>query len=209
MTTTGTEQTRLYTVGHSNHSFEDFVSLLERHRVNAVADVRSAPYSRRCPQFNREVLADALKEQGMAYVFLGKELGARSKDPGCYKDGRVSYQALSRTPLFQSGIERVRAGSCRWTIALMCAEKDHLNCHRTILVARELAQFGMDIRHILANGELETHCEAMQRLVEESGTHAQDMFDAAGDPVVRAHIVREQLIAYTIKDRADEAQQVQ
>ena len=209
MMATDAEKGGVYTIGHSSHSFEDFVSLLQRYGVNAVADVRSVPYSRRHPQFNREVLMDTLKGHDIAYVFLGKELGARSDDAECYENGRVNYRLLAGTPLFQSGIERVRDGSRRRTIALMCAEKDPLNCHRTILVARELARLGLDIKHILADGELESHCEAMKRLVEESGSHEQDMFDPTEDPVEQAYKAREQRIAYTDKDRADAAQQVQ
>lgn len=193
------EDKAIYTIGHSAHSFEGFVSLLQRHGINAVADVRSVPYSRRHPQFNREVLLDTLDKHDIAYVFLGKELGARSDDAGCYENGRVNYRLLAGTPLFQSGIERVRDGSRCWTIALMCAEKDPLNCHRTILVARELAKLGLDIEHILADGELESHSEAMRRLVEESGSYEQDMFDRAESPLEQAYIVREQRIAYTGK----------
>ena len=160
-------KTRIFTVGHSTHAFEDFVSLLERHVVDAIADVRSVPYSRWQPQFNREDLAAALKPRGIAYVFLGKELGARSDDPKCYENGQVQYRALAETPLFQSGIKRVQDGSRHRRIALMCAEKDPLDCHRTILVARELVASGLDVTHILEDGSLEPHDETMKRLSEQ------------------------------------------
>ena len=165
----------IYTIGHSTHQIEKFVSLLQQHGINAIADVRSVPYSRRNPQYNREALNEKLREQGIAYVYLGKELGGRSDDPGCYENGRVSYRLLAKTPLFRSGIERLRDGSTRNRVALMCAEKDPLNCHRTILVARELVEAGMDIGHILDNGHLETHDMTMKRLSKQP-----DMFDAAG-----------------------------
>jgi len=91
-TMTGTpEGNRIFTIGHSTHGFTRFVELLKRHRVTAVADVRSMPCSRRQPQFNREDLRNSLKACGIAYVFLGKELGARSDDPTCYENGRVQY----------------------------------------------------------------------------------------------------------------------
>ena len=100
MTESVKEET-IYTIGHSTHEIENWISLLKRHRIEAVADVRSVPYSRWQPQFNRESLIDSLKTHGIAYVFLGKELGARTDDPECYEDGRVKYRLLAKTKLFK------------------------------------------------------------------------------------------------------------
>ena len=91
----------VFTVGHSNHPLEHFIGLLRRHGVTAIADVRSKPYSRMNPQFNREDLSEALKAAGIVYVFLGKELGARTEDPACYESGKVRYDRLARTDLFR------------------------------------------------------------------------------------------------------------
>ena len=189
-------KTIIFTVGHSTHEFEDFVSILEMHGVDAVADVRSVPYSRWQPQFNREDLMEALKARGIAYVFLGKELGARSDDPQCYENGRVQYRSLAETSLFQSGIKRVRDGSRHRRIALMCAEKDPLDCHRTILVARELVASGVEIAHILENGSLEPHHETLKRLSEQLRLPAQDLFLTADELEDRAYAAQEQRIAY-------------
>ena len=189
-------ETIIFTVGHSTHEFEDFVSLLELHGVDAVADVRSVPYSRWQPQFNREDLTEALKSQGIAYVFLGKELGARSDDPQCYENGRVQYRSLAETPLFQSGIKRVRDGSKSRRIALMCAEKDPLDCHRAILVARELVASGVDVAHILEDGSLEPHDETMKRLSKQLRLPAQDLFLTSEELEDQAYAAQEQRIAY-------------
>ena len=189
-------ETRIFTVGHSTHALEDFVSLIEQQGVDAIADVRSVPYSRWQPQFNRENLAEALKARGIAYVFLGKELGARSDDPQCYENGQVQYRALAETPLFQSGIKRVRDGSKRRRIALMCAEKDPLDCHRTILVARELVASGVGVTHILENGSLEPHDETIKRLSEQLRLPAQDLFLTPEELENRAYAAQERRIAY-------------
>ena len=189
-------ETKIFTVGHSTHEFEDFVSLIEQHGIDAIADVRSVPYSRWQPQFNREDLTEALKTRGIAYVFLGKELGARSDDTQCYENGRVQYRSLAETPLFQSGIKRVRDGSRHRRIALMCAEKDPLDCHRTILVARELVASGVDVTHILENGSLEPHHETLKRLSEQLRLPAQDLFLTADELEDRAYAAQEQRIAY-------------
>jgi len=195
-------KTRIFTVGHSTHEFEDFVSLIEQHGVDAVADVRSVPYSRWQPQFNREDLAEALKARGIAYVFLGKELGARSDDPQCYENGRVQYRALAETPLFQSGIKRVQDGSRHRRIALMCAEKDPLDCHRTILVTRELVANGVDVAHILENGSLEPHDETMKRLSGQLRLPAQDLFLTPEELENRAYAEQERRIAYVEEEAA-------
>ena len=145
---------RVFTVGHSNHSLEEFLGLLAKHDVTAVADVRSAPFSRFCPQFNRDPLQAALKERGIRYTFLGRELGGRSDDPAHYRGGRICYELVAQTRRFQDGVERVVDDAARHRIALTCAEKEPLDCHRTLLVAWELAALGVSVAHVLAGGEL-------------------------------------------------------
>lgn len=171
----------VYTIGHSNHPVDAFLALLKQHRIDAVADVRSAPYSRRHPQYRRENLKAALHEAGVHYVFLGRELGARSEDPSCYIDGKVQYDRLANTALFRSGLERVIDGAGEYRIALMCAEKEPLDCHRTILVARELERRGLDVVHILAGGTLETHKTAVERLAKAVVKPAGDLFPERGE----------------------------
>lgn len=154
----------ILTIGHSNHPIVRFIDLLRLHGVTAVADIRSAPYSRFNPQFNKEALERVLREHGIAYVFLGKELGARSSDPNCYDGGQVRYERLAQTTQFHSGLARVTKGAKSHRIALMCAEKEPLECHRTLLVARELARQGVSVSHIHGDGHLERHHTAMSRL---------------------------------------------
>ena len=201
------QEETIYTIGHSTHNIENFVVLLKRYGINAVADVRSVPYSRWQPQFNREELKAALKSRGIAYVFLGAELGARSDDPGCYKNGRVMYRLVAKTPLFMSGIERVRDGSRRRRVILMCAEKEPLDCHRTILVARKLVEDGVDVVHVLANGEVESHSAAMKRLFERLDFPEQDLFCTVEELLDQAYAAQERRIAYVDEVRVREAQE--
>src|SRR5712692_8184219 len=121
----------ILTIGHSTLQFEEFVDLLRRHGVTAVADVRSAPYSRFNPAFNREVFQASLRESGIAYVFLGEQLGGRPKDPTCYENNRVSYGKMSQTALFRAGLDRLCQESKSHRIAIMCAEQDPVTSHRT------------------------------------------------------------------------------
>jgi uncharacterized protein (DUF488 family) len=111
---------------------------------NAVCDVRSAPYSRMNPQFNREGFAEQLRENGIAYIYLGMELGGRTEDPACYEGKRVRYARLAQKDVFQSGLQRVVEGSTKYRLCLLCAEKDPLECHRTLLVSRYLVDMGLD-----------------------------------------------------------------
>jgi uncharacterized protein (DUF488 family) len=155
----------LYTIGHSNHKIEDFISLLKLYGVTCVADVRSAPYSRYCPQFNKDTLAAALEAAGIAYMFLGRELGGRPDDQSYYEEGCVNFQRLAEREEFKRGIELLVADTSKHRIALMCAEKDPLECHRTILVSRHLKKHNIHIKHILADGNIEEHTETERRLV--------------------------------------------
>lgn len=184
------------TVGHSTHSAATFLALLQRHCVTAVADVRSAPYSRFNPQFNREVLEQFLKEHGISYAFLGRELGARSGDPSCYLNGRVQYERLSRTELFKGGVERVVRGAAEYRVALLCAEKEPLDCHRTLLVSPALEQKGVDVFHILADGTLEPHQDALNRLIRMAGLPQADLLRSHEELVAEAMAIQEAKIAY-------------
>ena len=196
----------VFTIGHSTHSQKYFIGLLSRHGITALCDVRSKPYSRVNPQFNREELKEALRECGITYVFLGKELGARSEDPSCYENGKVQYERLAQTDLFHQGLDRVQKGMKEYRIALMCAEKEPLECHRTILVARCLAGLGLDVQHIHADGSLETHAAALSRLKRLLRLPDDDMFRSSEDVSADAYHLQEERIAYeTISDAADTA----
>lgn len=185
----------VFTIGYSTHTLAAFVALLRRHKVTAVADVRSVPYSRLQPQYNREVLAEALSGQGMAYAFLGAELGARSNDKACYENGKVQYRRLAKSAAFRSGLERVRRGSENHQIALMCAEREPLECHRALLVARELAAIGVSVAHIHADGHLEPHEDAVRRLLELIGLK-EDLFRSQLDVIDEAYARQEVRVAY-------------
>jgi uncharacterized protein (DUF488 family) len=169
--------------------------LLTANAITAVADVRSRPFSRRHPQFNKDRLAAELAQRGIAYVFLGKELGARSEDPACYEDGKVQYSRLAATASFKSGIERVLAGAAKFRVALMCAEKEPLDCHRTLLVSRALEIAGASIAHILADGSVEPQEKAMSRLIDLVGLSKEDLFQRS-DLIGAALRLREEKIAY-------------
>jgi uncharacterized protein (DUF488 family) len=193
---TATPRRVVFTIGHSTHTLEAFLGLLERHGITALADVRSAPFSRFNPQFNKDALARDLKAHSIKYVFLGRELGARSDDPALYENGRVRYARLAHTDLFRQGIERVIHGADDHRIVLMCAEKEPLECHRTLLVARTLDEQGVDVMHILGDGRLESQRAAMERLLDVTGLPREDLFRSRQDLIAEALARQEVKVAY-------------
>ena len=187
------------TIGHSNHPLDVFVALLRQHGVTTLADVRSAPYSRFNPHFNRKRLESALQAHGIAYVYLGHALGGRPDDPACYEDGRVRYDRLAQTSLYHEGLERVVENARSERIALMCAEKEPLDCHRTLLVGRSLVERGMGVAHILADGALESHDETMDRLLDSLKLPKGDLLQSRQEMIGEALALKERRIAYANK----------
>lgn len=190
----------IYTIGHSTHDIDHLLALLDQHGVTAVADVRSVPASRFTPQFNRDALKRSLADVGIKYVFLGRELGARSDDPSCYIDGQVQYARLAQAPAFAEGIDRLLNGMATERIVLTCAEQEPLECHRTILVSRVLAGRGTFVNHIHGDGRLESHDAAMQRLMSGFGLDQDDLFHTREELMDEALARQEQRIAYVDKD---------
>lgn len=178
----------LYTIGHSSHPIATFIELLQRHAIDILADVRSAPASRRHPQFNKRELQQDLERHGIRYVFLGRQLGARRDEPEAYIDNAVSYDRIAALPAFREGLERLRELRQSARTAIMCAEKEPLHCHRTLLISRQLRD-AFDIQHILADGTLETHTELEQRLMKNAGLDSAqpDLFSDERSRLDRAY----------------------
>ena len=165
---------RLFSVGHSNHELPQLIVLLRRAGVTAVADVRSNPYSRRLPQFNREALERELKRNRIAYLYFGDQLGGRPRDPDVYDaDGRVDHERVRQTAEFRFGLVQLLRGLEKHTIAMLCGEDDPLDCHRGLMIAPAAQEQGVSTLHLRKDGSVET-TEAMERrLLAETGTAAR------------------------------------
>lgn len=191
-----TQSVTVLTIGHSNHSFDGLLALLRQAGVTAIADVRSAPYSRHAPEFNGEALKQALRLNGIAYSFLGKELGGRPRDRDLYGDGVADYEKMAKTEEFQCGLDRVVEGASKYRVALMCSEKDPLDCHRCLLVGRALSQRGVAVRHLLADGEVLDHGQIEDRLLAISGRAADDLFASREERLAAAYRERARKVAF-------------
>jgi uncharacterized protein (DUF488 family) len=144
--------TLIHTIGHSDHETAAFVDLLRQHDIALVVDVRSQPYSRWTPQFNRETLKHDLEEAGLAYRFMGDALGGRPSDPALYDGERPDYSRMERNPAYQAGIDRLLDLARSERVAIMCSEGDHRQCHRHLLITQTLLKRGAQVLHIKPDG---------------------------------------------------------
>ncbi len=144
----------IYTIGHSTNALTHFLRLLDDFRIGNVIDVRSVPYSRIAPHFNRERLARELKVSRKRYAHWPKEFGARYEDPAMLdENGRVDYKRVRSTSAFQHGVQRLKAGAASgYRIALMCSESDPFDCHRFVMISYQLVKEGLEVQHILKDG---------------------------------------------------------
>jgi uncharacterized protein (DUF488 family) len=174
--------TPIFTIGHSTQSLEQLFELLKCHGIQYVIDVRSAPYSRWVPHFNKEPLAAWLRRHEVHYAHMPDEFGARKQDPALLDaQHRVDFERVRATPEFRSGIERLKRGSEQGhRIALMCAEADPYDCHRFSLISYQLVREGVAVKHILKDGDAIDNELLEQRLRDDFGITAQaDLFGAA------------------------------
>lgn len=194
-------QSTVYSIGHSTLSYEQFLNMLREVGVNAVADVRTSPYSRHFPHFNKDNLKNELQMDGIAYSFLGEELGGRPNDSKFYCEGVADYERMAKAPAFKRGLERVIDGAGRYTIALMCSEHDPLDCHRCLLVGRALAERGLAMKHILGDGAVADQQFIEERLLKSEDRHDGDLFMSPSQRLEAAYRSRARKVAYTEKSQ--------
>lgn len=185
---------RIYTIGYAGFEPEGFARALAEVGATAVADVRSSPYGAFKPAFNREALRSFLQSRGGEYVFLGDALGARFPDRAVYVDGVADFERIARHPLFLGGIARLLRGAATMGVAVLCAERDPLTCHRGLLVGRKLAE-SLDVWHILDDGLLESQAGFEARLL---GLYSRDQ---AGLPGLESHRAVDLAEAYRLRGR--------
>jgi len=188
--------THVFSIGHSTLDYDQFASRLNAEGITAIADVRTSPFSRNFAHFNRDVLKEALARDGIAYVFLGKELGGRPKGQQYYTDGIADYEKMAVSVLFQKGLERVEQGAHKYRIAMMCSERNPLDCHRCLLVGRALADRGVTVSHFLSNGETVAQSDIEEQLLGMAGRQQDDMFASPPERLNEAYRQRARKVAF-------------
>ncbi|HLZ25635.1 MAG TPA: DUF488 domain-containing protein [Ktedonobacterales bacterium] len=147
----------IFTIGHSNHSLDTFLSLLERHAIQVLIDIRSQPFSRYVTHFNYPEVEDAIERRGIQYRYMGQELGGRPQGDSFYDaDGYVLYSRVAEAAFFRKGIARLEEDADMYRVAIMCSEEDPTNCHRRLLIGRVLTSDGVQFLHIRGDGRLQT-----------------------------------------------------
>lgn len=192
---------RLYSVGHSNQSQEEFLELLKKHDVNCIVDVRSVPASKYTPQFNMEPLKWFLKKNDIQYLHFGEEFGARRTD-SLNIEGQVDFEQAVRTTNFNRGVERLMNGLQKgFRISLMCSEANPLECHRFSLVSRYFYDNGLDVQHILKDGELASH-EVLEKEMIDEYLHSKKPKLADIDQLFGSYTAEDQRCdAYRLKNK--------
>lgn len=171
-----TDGATLFTIGHSNHTCDRLVALLQSHQIELLVDVRSRPYSQFSPHFSHNALKATMPAQGIGYLFLGRELGGQPDDDEFYdEDGRALYWRMAQTPQFFAGIERLRQEMAAHRAAILCSEEDPSMCHRRRLITRVLFDAGVSVTHIRGDGTVEPEEEVRKR-EEESQDHQLPLF---------------------------------
>jgi uncharacterized protein (DUF488 family) len=154
---------QLFTIGHSNRSFEDFLSLLREFDVRMIADVRRYPSSHKFPHFNGEALRKLLESKDIGYVWL-EALGGRrhtkkddkSPNAGLKSPGFRNYADYMTTDEFRTAVAKLLSTAATTRTAVMCAEKFYWKCHRRLL-SDYLTAGGAKVEHILESGKLQPH----------------------------------------------------
>jgi len=159
----------LFTIGHSQYSTNYFISLLNKYRIDYLLDVRSIPYSKYAEQYNKENISRELNSVNIKYSFMGKYFGARPQNMELYNDeGYLDFERVRRSRDFNKGIENVILGLNQGhRIVLMCTEKEPLDCHRAILVARAFEIRMIYAKHILSNGKILTQHQLNEQLLQK------------------------------------------
>lgn len=173
---------RVYTIGHSNRPVGHLIYRLKQHGVRVLVDVRSKPFSRYNPQFNRHDVAESLREAGIPYVWLGHALGGVPDDPALKTRGRPDYEKIRKSQDYQAGLADLAMGleSPVTPMALMCSEQDPSGCHRRRLVGADLLERGYEVVHIMGDGELRTEHEIRETMGENQPS-VFDMFGSSDD----------------------------
>jgi uncharacterized protein (DUF488 family) len=158
----------IYTIGHSSHDIDYFLELLKMHNINTVVDARSVPFSKYVPHFNKDDIKRTLFNNKITFIYMGTELGIRQKDKNLFSEtGLLDYDKVKSSQNFLTGIERLKNGIFMgYKIAVMCSEKDPVDCHRSVLIGEELFKQTYNVLHILPDGSTQTHINFLERLTD-------------------------------------------
>jgi len=190
---------KLYTIGYSGFTPDEFIEILKKYSIGLVVDVRSAPYSSYFEQYNMDNIKNSLRKNRIYYVFLGDDLGARPKDTSLYSNNIVDFEKISNSHAFRNGCERIRECLEKFSICMMCAEKDPANCHRSILITNTFRKIYPEtkILHIHSISKLESQKNIDWRIMSMYKLEQEHFFKNFDERKNEAYTLREKEIAYS------------
>ena len=160
----------IYSIGHGTKKIEVFLNELSSFKISYLVDVRTSPYSKYNPQFNREILKNDLEKVGITYVYLGENLGGLPPDRSCYIDGKVDYDLIKEKDFFKEGLKRLIVASTKsLNVAIMCSESKPEECHRSKLIGQELLKQNISLLHILSSEKIKEQTTVMNELTKGKG----------------------------------------
>jgi uncharacterized protein (DUF488 family) len=189
----------VYTVGHSTHDVQFFINMLKKNNISVIVDVRSTPFSKYADQFNKDILKFYLSNQNIAYIHMGNLLGARYTDAKLlFNDGKVNFSEVVKLNSFKIGIDRLEGGLNKgYTIALMCSEKNPLECHRFSMISNYLNKNDYKVFHILPDRVID-HNDLEDKLFNYYMTKNKITFDI--DRILRMEDVQSDFLNNKTKD---------
>lgn len=165
----------IYSIGHGNKTIDDFLHELQSFQLHCVVDVRSVPFSKYHSQYNRAPLEISLRQNDIAYVYLGNKLGGLPSDSSCYVDDKASYDIIKDKPCFREGLKQLVLENEKYgDIVVLCSESNPEECHRSKLIGRELDMMGYIMSHIVAAGKIKDQVTVMNEWT--GGENLVDLF---------------------------------
>ncbi|WP_103004004.1 DUF488 family protein [Hoylesella timonensis] len=174
------EEGFLFSIGHGNKDVSELIEQLHHFNIEYLIDVRSVPYSKFHPQFNKEQLMHSINQIGnIKYVYMGDVLGGLPKDELCKTNGKMDYDKMKQRPVFQKGIQRLLvANEKKIKTCIMCSESNPADCHRTKLIGEVLREHHINLLHICTSHEKKIIIKSQQEVINEitKGNNLCDLF---------------------------------
>ncbi|MBQ7226076.1 MAG: DUF488 domain-containing protein [Clostridia bacterium] len=197
----------IYTIGYTGYSLDEFIQELKNKGINVVIDVRSSPYSERYPDYNRDNLESTLASNRIYYRNYVKEFGARQDNRNFYsRDGYFDFEVFAKSEQFLSGVEKIKNSVAKgYRVLFLCAEKEPIQCHRTILVSRAFHKLGYNVIHLKPNNIAINHGEIETQLLNMyfPNRYQRDMFSnddkTDDDYLIDAYRMQNRKIGYKIE----------
>lgn len=199
----------IYTIGYTGFKLDEFKKILRENNISCVVDVRSNPSSKYYPDYNSNNLKSFLNKNGIRYRHYGEEFGARQNSLKYYTNGYMDFEKFTKSQQFWEGFHKIEAGiNLNYVFVLMCAEKNPYDCHRSIMISRVFYDNGYDVKHILADGNIESQNDIENQFLENyfPNRNQSSLFvseTSTKDLIKKGYILRNREIGYRLHEGDD------